>query len=122
MAVSDGPLFRRTFGSKRFFLTLFLCLPAICWPADIAPGQGVDFSQVTWSFPGASGNGPSGTGQVDLNISQLIASSGLSSGFINITTSSGWVTQNLPILPGFTYYDLTTTFNLGSTGGIVSNL
>ena len=122
MAVFNGSVSKGTFGFTKLCLALFIGVPAVCWSANIAPGQGIDFSQVTWSFPGASGDGPSGTGQVDVNLSQLIASSGISSGFINITTASGWVTQNLPVLPGFTYNDLTTTFNLGSTGGVVTNL
>lgn len=105
-------------------LGVLAALPTMVW-ADtvISPGMGVDFEQVDYSFPGATGDGPSGTGQVDLNISQLGGSTGMSSGYVNITTASGWVTQNLPVFSGFAYPALSTTFNLGSVGGgVVTNL
>jgi hypothetical protein len=91
--------------------------------AQIGPGEGVSFSQVNYSFPGATGNGPSSTGEIDVNVPQLISQPGsMSSGFLNVVTSTGWVVQNLPVLPGYSYSDLTTTFNLGNTTGTVTSL
>ncbi|MGB7554097.1 MAG: hypothetical protein WBM04_06970 [Candidatus Korobacteraceae bacterium] len=84
----------------------------------LLPNQGVTFSQVTYSFKNVLGNGPSGTGQVDVSVPDLIAITGQSSGFINIVTPAGWVTQNLPILPGYPYEDVSTTFDLGTSDGI----
>ena len=90
-----------------------LFVPWICY------GQGVSFSQENWSFPGASGDGPASTGQIDVNIGQLISATGMNSGFLNVTTSAGWVVQNLPILQGFNYQDVSTTFNLNVPSGTV---
>ncbi len=87
----------------------------------VLPDQGVSFSQVNYSFPGATGNGPSGTGEVDVNVPQLITSTGMSAGYLNVVTGAGWVVQNLPVLPGYSYGDITTTFNLGASSGVVTS-
>jgi hypothetical protein len=78
----------------------------------VGPGEGVSFSQVNYSFPGATGNGPSATGEFDVNVPQLISSTGMSSGFLNIVTSSGWALQNVPVLPGYTYSSSAATKDL----------
>jgi len=84
----------------------------------VLPNQGVTLSQVNYSFPNASGDGLSGTGEVDVSVPELIASTGQSSGFVNIVTAAGWVTQNLPILAGYPYENISTTFSLGTSSGI----
>lgn len=88
----------------------------------IPDGSGVALAQVTWSFDGASGDGVSGTGQVDVNVRALIAyaqqvQQPLSDGFVNIVTKDDmgqvrWVVENLPILPGYPYADISTMFFL----------
>ena len=84
----------------------------------VAPDQGVNFSQISYSFEDAVA-AHSSTGQVDVNAPQLITL--MSSGYINVVTEAGWVTQNLPLLPGFYdkygYEDITTTFNLNVQSG-----
>ncbi len=83
----------------------------------LSPGQGVSLSQITYSFDGVSGTEPSATGSVDANVPQLRML--MSSGFINIVTSAGWVTQNLPImsLSDYAYDGISTDFNLGVSAG-----
>jgi hypothetical protein len=109
-------------------LVMFMFAPAAlgqqCFGGSqgIPAGAGVALSQVTWSFDGASGDGVSGTGQVDVNVPMLIAytqqqGNGLSNGFINIVTTDAlgntqWVVENLPILPGYPYADISTMFYL----------
>jgi hypothetical protein len=66
----------------------------------------------------------SGTASIDVYVPLLVSSTGRSSGFINVVTEEGWVTQNLPVLPGYPYPSVSTTLTLGSAfgGGIVSSL
>ncbi len=59
-------------------LVMFVFVPAgfgqcVRGPQGIPDGSGVALAQVTWSFEGASGDGVSGTGQVDVNVRVLIA-------------------------------------------------
>jgi hypothetical protein len=96
---------------------ILLGLSGNAWAqCNTLPGSGVSFSQVNYSFPGASGNGPSETGEIDVDLSALAAATGIASGFINVTTASGWVTQNLPVIadPNFNYPSISTTFDLGA--------
>jgi hypothetical protein len=95
-----------------------------CYPNSqgIPDNVGVALSQVTWSFPNVSGDGVSGTGQVDVNVPELIAytqqeGDQLLSGFLNVVTKDDegnvqWVVENLYILPGYPYTDLSTMFYL----------
>ena len=91
----------------------------------VHPGQGVEFSQVSYSFEEVLANvglQPSSTAEVDIDVAQLQAMIG--SGFVNVVTDAGWVTQNLPILPADNdSYDLSTTLNLNvNPGTLVSSL
>lgn len=86
----------------------------------VQPGQGVAFSQVTFTYDTiAPPYEPSGTGRVHVDVSQL--ESLMSSGFLNVVTSTGWVTQNLPIVAGFYdsygYQKIGTTLDLGIADG-----
>jgi hypothetical protein len=90
----------------------------------ITPSAGaVGFLQVTYLFPGASGDGVSATGEVEVYIPTLLSiDEAPSSGYINIVTDrGGWVVQNLPIVPGYYYQyhyeDLSTMFNLNVPDG-----
>ena len=84
----------------------------------VAPGQGVVFSQLSYSFTDATAANSS-TGQLDINVPQLITL--MSSGYINVVTNAGWVTQNVPVLPGYYtqygYSNISTTFNLNVQAG-----
>jgi len=85
----------------------------------VHPGQGVEFSQVSYSFDEVLANvglQPSSTGEVDVDTSQLQTI--MSSGFVNVVTDAGWVTQNLPILATDNdAYDISTTLNLNIAAG-----
>jgi hypothetical protein len=83
---------------------------------DVLPGQGVSFSQVDFTWPKATTLN-SNTGQVDVDISTLRSKTGILSGFINITTTLGWVVQNLPVFSGFPYPSISTEFKLATSGG-----
>ena len=84
----------------------------------VAPGQGVTFSQVSYSFADAR-EANSSTGQVDINVPQLTTT--MASGYVNVLTNAGWVAQNVPIVPGFSsnygYSNVSTTFNLNVQPG-----
>jgi len=83
----------------------------------VSPGQGVTFSQVSYSFADAY-DANSSTGQVDINVPQLSAQ--MANGYINVLTNAGWVAQNVPIVPGFSSFGYTyvsTTFNLNVQPG-----
>jgi hypothetical protein len=113
---------------------LALALPAIAQDCAsqggivVHPGQGVQLSQVSYSFQQVLANvglQPSSTGEVDINVPQLTTI--MSSGFINVVSDAGWVVPNLPILPGFYdtygYANISTTLNLNvSIGTTVSSL
>ncbi len=94
----------------------------------VHPGQGVELSQVSYSFQQVLANvglQPSSTGEIDINVPQLTPL--MSSGFINVVSDAGWVVPNLPILPGFYdtygYANISTTLNLNvSVGTTVSSL
>lgn len=94
----------------------------------VHPGQGVGFSQVSYAFEEVLANvglQASPTGEIDVDVSQVETL--MSSGFINVVTSAGWVTQNLPVLPGFYdqygYQYISTTLNLNvALGTAVSSL
>jgi hypothetical protein len=85
----------------------------------LGPGQGISLSQITFAFDDESNTEPSASGQADVNVPQLTTATLLSSGFINIVTAAGWVGQNLPILPGYPYSDISTRFNLTVDPGTV---
>ncbi len=84
----------------------------------VAPGQGVTFAQVSYSFADAR-EANSSTGQVDINVPQLTTT--MTSGYVNVLTNAGWVAQNVPIVPGFAsnygYSNVSTTFNLNIQPG-----
>jgi hypothetical protein len=83
----------------------------------VLPGQSVSFSQVDFTWEGATTLNSS-TGQVDVDIAILQSSTGISSGFINISTDLGWVVQNLPVFSGFPYPSISTNFQLSTSSGI----
>jgi len=86
-------------------------------PVAVLPGQGVSFAQVDFTWPGATTLNSS-TGQVNVDIATLQTLTGLSSGFINVSTGLGWVVQNLPVLSGFSYPSVSTKFQLGTSSSI----
>lgn len=82
----------------------------------VTPGQGVTFNQIDYTFTGATQLNSS-TARILVNVATLQAQTGLSSGFVNVATSLGWVVQNLPVFPGYPYPSISTSFNLGSSPG-----
>ncbi len=78
----------------------------------VAPGQGVTLSQVNFTFSSAP-QPDSAYGLVAVDFAALSAATGLSTGFVNISSGAGWVVQNLPVDPSSGHPGLGTMFNLG---------
>ena len=79
----------------------------------IAPGQGVSFAQIDWTFPGAEFF-DSPYGQFAADFDQLAAHTGLTAGYLNVFTAQGWVVRNMPVFEDWSYPGLSTQFALGS--------
>ena len=85
---------------------------------EVLPNEGVSFSQVDFTWPGATTLN-SDTGQADVDIAALQASTEMSSGFINVATYGGlWLVQNLPVFYNFPYPSVSTNFDLNCTVGV----
>lgn len=95
-------------------LLLFGATPVAA--VTVVPGQGVSLNQVDFTFAGATLFNSS-SGEIVVDVAVLNAQAGLSSGFVNVTTSLGWVVQNLPVFPGYPYPSISTSFSLGSVAG-----
>ena len=94
-------------------------------PAGAVPvssGQGVQFAQIDWTYPGAEFF-DSHYGQFTADFDQLAAYTGLTSGYLNVATSEGWVVRNMPVFADWSYGGLGTQFSLGGPSvGDVSTL
>jgi len=82
-------------------------------PAGILPGEGVEISQIDFTFTNAT-QANSRYGLLAVDIPALTSATGISSGYLNVVTDQGWVVRNMPIdtisqLPG-----LSAMFDLGS--------
>lgn len=83
----------------------------------VLAGQGISFNQVDFTWTGATTLN-SNTGEINVNIATLRASTGITSGFINVATNLGWVVQNLPVFSGFPYPSISANFDLGTAPGV----
>jgi hypothetical protein len=95
-------------------LLFFGAIPAAA--VTVVPGQGVSLDQIDFTFTGATLLNSS-SGEIVVDVAVLKAQTGLSSGFVNVTTSLGWVVQNLPVFPGYPYPSISTSFSLCSVAG-----
>lgn len=83
----------------------------------VGPAMGVTFFQVDYSWD-TSPVVDSGTGEIDVDIATLTSATGISSGFLNVGTSNGWVVQNLPVdVTDDPYASITTQFELSPSDG-----
>jgi hypothetical protein len=78
---------------------------------------GMQFSQFDLTFPGAE-QAESAYGLAAVDFDQLIASTGISTGFLNIATPAGWVVQNMLVDVASGYPGSSTMFNLGNAAGV----
>lgn len=86
--------------------------------------QGIRLQQVDFRLR-TSTVARSSTGLVEIDTIRLRQTTGLSSGYLNVSTSRGWVLRNVPIPEeaSFPYGKVLAKFNLGvSTGTAVSTL
>jgi len=81
----------------------------------VTEGMGLQFAQYNFTFPDAEPQPFSGYGLAAVNYSELAANTGISTGFLNIRTSAGWVVQNMPVDPASGLPGLGSMFNLGVT-------
>jgi hypothetical protein len=100
--------FSRIVGMWVVFLFM---LPA--WAVDLGTGNGVRFSQISYADVPSLANTPVGWMEVDLNL--LRNSTGVASGFLNVSTASGWVARNVPVLAEtvYPYSRINTRIDLG---------
>jgi len=83
----------------------------------VGPGEGVTLQQVDYNWD-TSPDVDSTTGELDVDIPTLTSATGITSGFLNVGTSLGWVVQNLPVdATDDPYAEITTQFDLSQTDG-----
>jgi hypothetical protein len=80
----------------------------------ITEGEGVSFLQDQFQFDGQPTD-TSGTGTVVVDPATLLSATQMSSGYLNIQDSSGWVVQNLPV--DSAVGPITSQLNLGTPDG-----
>jgi hypothetical protein len=95
-------------------LTLF-CNGGVFAQSAVTQGEGVSFLQDEFEFDGQPAD-MSATGTVMVDPAALLSATGMSSGYLNVQDSSGWVVQNLPV--NSTIGTLSTEFNLGTADGM----
>jgi hypothetical protein len=86
-------------------------------PVSVSEGMGLQFAQFDMLFPNASAQPNSGYGLAAVNFGQLTASTGISTGFLNIRTDAGWVVQNIVVDSASGLQGLGAMFNLGVSAG-----
>lgn len=110
---------------RNFFLysLAFIALAggAPLFARQVFPGEGVNFSQFDLAFPEDYDveNSPYGLAVADY--ASISASTGISSGFLNIYNDAlGWIVQNMPIDAASGYPGLGTVFDLRISSDISS--
>jgi hypothetical protein len=98
---------------------LFLLPATPAEPEPVRPGQGVELSQVDWTYPDAE-QLDSPYGLVAVDFERLARSTGARRGYLNVATVEGWVVRNLPLLPDLRCGGLSTLFDLGSEGDVTA--
>jgi hypothetical protein len=95
----------------------FLCTPSAS-AQMVMDGQGVNIQQATITGT------PDTTGLAVVNYSELSTATHMSSGYLNISDSSGnWLVQNLPVFSGHSdLQGISTAFNLSTPSGSMANL
>ena len=100
-----------------YLVGMLLALPTVAWDQNegighqIFDGEGVAFSQVTFSFPGGTVT-CSSTGRAKVTVANVENPAGWDEAYLNVVTETGWVVFNLWIdfdnAPGslVTYFDL----------------
>ncbi|ACB75099.1 hypothetical protein Oter_1815 [Opitutus terrae PB90-1] len=88
----------------------------------ISSEEGLQFSQLDLTFTGAAQSNSS-YGLAAVDIAALTTATGLSSGYLNISSASGWVVRNMPVESNSGLTGLSTMFDLGNAPGTrVANL
>ncbi len=83
----------------------------------VAPGDGVEFSQVDYPYDSPRLN--SETGLILVDLPTLRSAAGMDSGFLNVNSAGGWVVRNLPVFGplDYPYPQISTIFDLHVTAG-----
>ena len=82
----------------------------------VLPGEGLSFTQIDYTYEGAQTLNSS-NGRMDVDIAALEASTGMSSGYLNVESSVGWIVQNLPAFTSFPDAFISSTFDIGVANG-----
>jgi len=94
-------------------------IPPPLLAADFAvlPSNGVSLRQI--DFEGTSTINDTDLGVLEIDLNELRAKSGFKSGYLNASTSKGWIVKNLPMLPEETYpySNISTEFDLDIESG-----
>ncbi len=89
---------------------------ADCEQATQAVTTGVSVRQVAFTWEGAR-TPESNTGEFVVDVARVLRQSGSSSGYVNVTTSQGWVVQNLPIRRELGERPISIDFKLAARAG-----
>ena len=105
------------------FVGIAFMLPTIHMPASVAmtisPEEGLLFGQLDLLYTNVQ-QVDSSYGLVGVDINKLTSYTGISSGYLNISTSSGWIVRNMPVDLSSGYPGISTLFDLGGEGRIES--
>ena len=102
------------------FVLVFLLASGSLWALDLAPGQGVAFTQV--GYPDISGATNTAVGRIEVDLNVLRNQTGILSGYLNVETDNGWVVRNLPVFAEnlYPYSGINTEFDLGVPIGLMT--
>ncbi|MBW8000867.1 MAG: hypothetical protein FVQ80_02445 [Planctomycetes bacterium] len=93
------------------------CMTASVGAVEVVSGKILRFSQFDLTFSGAEQkNSAYGLAAVDFRM--LTSTTGISTGYLNISTSAGWVVQNMLVDSASGYPGSSTIFNLGNPAGV----
>jgi hypothetical protein len=118
----------RGFGCRLLIVAFAFSFAATSASAvSVFDGEGLALSQFDLAFPGVSTQPDSQYGWAAVDINQLLTNKSMTAigGYLNVATSSGWVVQNLPVLPEMLAGGtpgLGVMFDLGANPGDVASL
>ena len=85
----------------------------------LQPGDGLQFAQLDFTFPGATSLDSEYASAI-IDFQQVAAASGITKGWVNVATPQGWVVRNAPHDASLDFPGISWMFNLGAAGNISS--
>ena len=105
-------------GHRRCLMAVYATPGGPPEPVQLQPGQGVQFFQVDFNYGTELVVSNSDTGHIIVDPAAVLTNSSLTSGFLNVGTSEGWVVYNVPIRLDFPYSAIRTAFKLPTPPGV----